>query len=238
MRVFSPVVGAQALLVPAGKSDHLQRSAVGRCRATPRCSRQHLRRTSGIGLRRHILVWGQRLLIENIDGHTCDRTRLEGFDQRCLVDNAVRFMSASSAGPTRPRVRLLNTRWIVTKSGLAKQVGLRDQRDARRLGARAVKFWLRAVTFMPKARPILATSVPMLPRPRTPCVLPASSRPTLVCQPPLRTALPSWTRLRALPSIIAHVNSVVGTDAYPVAVTAIPRSSAAAVSIAAFRGPV
>src|SRR5258708_38022854 len=91
---------------------------------------------------------------------------------------------------------------------------------------------------MPKARPILATSDPIRPRPRTPRVFPRSSVPTVLCQPPDRSELLSATMLRALARIRAHVRSIVGSDLYPAWETTIPRSAAATTSIEAFTDPV
>jgi hypothetical protein len=52
-----------------------------------------------------------------------------------------------------------------------------------------VMFWLHAMIFMPKARPIRATCPPILPSPTTPKILPLRSWPTDFCQPPFRIEL-------------------------------------------------
>ena len=75
-----------------------------------------------------------------------------------------------------------------------------------------VRFWLQAITFIPKALPICATAPPTLPRPRTPSVRPAMSSPTNCCHPPPRSDVFSATRLRALPRISAQVSSIVGAE--------------------------
>jgi hypothetical protein len=60
---------------------------------------------------------------------------------------------------------------------------LTEQRLAA-LAFSSVRCWLQAITFMPKARPIRATSFPMLPNPTTASVLPLRLVPSPVCQPP------------------------------------------------------
>jgi hypothetical protein len=66
---------------------------------------------------------------------------------------------------------------------LLKQFVPRDQRGAARS---VVRFWLQAITFMPKALPIRATAPPTLPRPRTPSVGLDMSL-TDCCHPPPRS---------------------------------------------------
>src|SRR5437879_6299414 len=44
-----------------------------------------------------------------------------------LINRAVGFILSSSAAPTRPRVRLLNTRWIVRMSARLEQMVLGHQ---------------------------------------------------------------------------------------------------------------
>src|ERR1700722_18464258 len=67
----------------------------------------------------------QRLNVEYVDRRAGDLLVLQHIDQSLFVDNgprdalisrAVGFILCSSAGPTRPRVRLLNTKWIVRMS--------------------------------------------------------------------------------------------------------------------------
>src|SRR5216683_7025726 len=84
------------------------------------------------------------------------------------------------------------------------------------LAASGVMFWLQPISFIPKAVPIRATCDPTFPSPRTPKVFPRRSVPTVCCQPPDRTELLSVTIWRAEAKISAQVNSIVGSDLYPV----------------------
>src|SRR5260370_22940752 len=74
----------------------------------------------------------------------------------------------------------------------------------------------KSFRFIPKAPPTCATCDPIRPSPRTPRVFPRQSVPTLCCQPPERTDLLSVTICRAEAKISAQVNSIVGSDLYPV----------------------
>src|SRR5260370_3716613 len=71
---------------------------------------------------------------------------------------------------------------LLAKSGLLSE----RERLPHVCALSAVRFWLQAITSMPNARPIRATSEPILPRPRTPSVLPWRPSPTVSCQPPAR----------------------------------------------------
>jgi len=73
---------------------------------------------------------------------------------------------------------------MVAMSAWRKQGVLVDERRPAALAISVVKFWLQAITVMPKARPIRATSLPMLPSPTTPRHLLRRFAPILVCQPP------------------------------------------------------
>src|SRR5260370_48929 len=64
--------------------------------------------------------------------------------------------------------------------------------------------------------PTRATSDPTRPSPRTPRFFPRRSVPTVCCQPPDRTELLSVTMCRVEAKISAQVNSIVGSDLYPV----------------------
>src|SRR5215813_8217299 len=133
-----------------------------------------------------------------------------------LINQAVGFILSSSAAPTRPRVRLLNTKWIVRMSARANSWSLETRIAPAALAASGVMFWLQAIRFIPKALPIRATCDPIRPSPRTPRVFPRRSVPTVCCQPPDRTELLSVTICRAEAKISAQVNSIVGSDLYPV----------------------
>src|SRR5258706_4078136 len=79
-------------------------------------------------------------------------------------------------------------------------------------GFSAVRFSLQAITLMPKACPIRATSPPILPSPSTPNVFPFRSLPILRCQPPERSDAFSAATWRALARMRAHVISIVGVE--------------------------
>src|SRR5271168_4004931 len=133
-----------------------------------------------------------------------------------LINQAVGFILSSSAAPTRPRVRLLNTKWIVRISARSNSWSLETRIAPAALAASGVMFWLQAIRFIPKALPTAATCDPIRPSPRTPRVFPRRSVPTVCCQPPDRTELLSVTICRAEARISAQVNSTVGSDLYPV----------------------
>src|ERR1700688_4159608 len=106
-----------------------------------------------------------------------------------LINRAVAFILSSSAAPTRPRVRLLNTKWIVRMSARSNSWSLETKIAPAALAASDVMFCLQAISFIPKALPICATCDPTFPSPRTPRVFPRRSAPTVCCQPPERTEL-------------------------------------------------
>ncbi len=155
-----------------------------------------------------------------------------------FTSNAVGFISASSAAPTIPVERSLSFMWMVSTSDEANSSSLVTWDAPASAAASGVRFWLQAMTVMPKASPMRATRDPMRPRPRMPRVRPASSRPTDVCQPPSRTDRLSATRLRAPARIRAQVSSTVEATVPPVVPTWMPCSSAAAMSMEALNGPV
>ena len=68
--------------------------------------------------------------------------------------------------------------------GARKSSSLETSRAPQACALSGVRFWLQAITSMPNASPIRATSEPMLPRPRTPSVLPWRLSPIVSCQPP------------------------------------------------------
>src|SRR5205807_9951393 len=110
----------------------------------------------------------------------------------------------------------LDTEWIVKRSARSNSWAL-DIRNVRRgFGGPGVMFRLQAIRFIPKALPTRATCDPIRPSPRTPRVFPRRSVPTVCCQPPDRTELLSVTICRAEAKISAQVNSIVGSDLYPV----------------------
>jgi hypothetical protein len=133
-----------------------------------------------------------------------------------LINQAVGFILSNSAAPTTPRVRLLNTKWIVRISARSNSCSLETRVAPAALADSGVMFWLHAIKFIPKALPIRATWDPTFPSPRTPRVFPRRSVPTVCCHPPDRTELLSVTIWRAEAKINAQVNSIVGSDLYPV----------------------
>src|ERR1700720_1529958 len=167
----------------------------------------------------------QGLNVEFLDRRPGDLLVLQHADQNCsstigprdaLINRAVGFILSSSADPTRPRVRLLNTKWIVRISARSNSWSLETRIAPAALAASGVMFWLQAIRFIPKALPIRATCDPIRPSPRTPRVFPRRSVPTVCCQLPDRTELLSVTICRAEARISAQVNSIVGSDVYPV----------------------
>ncbi len=136
--------------------------------------------------------------------------------REALINQAVGPILSSSAAPTRPRVRLLNTKWIVRISARSNNWSLETKIAPAALADSGVMFWLQAISFIPKAVPIRATCDPTFPSPRTPKVFPRRSVPTVCCQPSDRTELLSVTIWRAEAKISAQVNSIVGSDLYPV----------------------
>src|SRR5260221_1167351 len=116
--------------------------------------------------------------------------------RQALISRAVGFILSSSAAPTRPRVRLLNTKWIVRMSARSNSWCFETRIAPAALAASGVRFWLQAIRRIPKALPIRATSDPIRPSPKTPRVFPRRSVPTVCCQPPDRTDLSSVTMCR------------------------------------------
>lgn len=101
-----------------------------------------------------------------------------------------------------------------------------------------VRFWLQAMTGIPKALPTAAILDPRLPSPISPRTLPFRSAPTVVCQFPCRTELNSWGMWRKSPIISPQANSAVVGPPPRVPHTRIPKRVAAARSIELFRMPV
>src|SRR3989454_2455412 len=101
-----------------------------------------------------------------------------------LINRAVGFILSSSAAPTRPRVRLLNTKWIVRMPARSNSWSLETRIAPAALAASGVMFWLQAIKFIPKALPIRATCDPIPPKSqnaqglsteiRAHCLLPAA----------------------------------------------------------------
>ncbi len=92
---------------------------------------------------------------------------------------------------------------------------------------------------MSKALATLATRVPILPRPITPKVAPARSRPTVDCHgPESRIAADSWCTPRSSPSTSAQVSSAAGAEREAVPQTVMPRPRQAARSMEALREPL
>src|SRR6266849_7645906 len=167
----------------------------------------------------------QRLNVEYVDSRAGDLLVLQHADQSLLFDDRPArrvdqpgrwFHSLQLRGPTRPRVRLLNTKWIVRISARSNSWPLETRIAPAALAASGVMFWLQAIKFIPKALPTRATCDPIRPSPRTPRVFPRRSVPTVCCQPPERTELLSVTICRAEAKMSAQVNSIVGSDLYPV----------------------
>src|SRR6266853_693624 len=125
-----------------------------------------------------------------------------------LINRAVGFILSSSAAPIRPRVRLLNTKWIVRMSARSYSWSLETRIAPAAMAASDVMFWLQAIRFIPKALPTRATCDPIRPSPRTPRVFPRRSVPTVCCQPPDRTELLSVTICRAEAKIIARGDDI------------------------------
>jgi len=150
----------------------------------------------------------QRLDVEHVDRGACDLFIPQCADQgllstigpaRYLIKRAVDFISASSAAPTRLRVRPLNHQMVVRMSACSKSSSL-ETRTAPAAWAASGSCFDPGDQIHAKSAPILAllTRSPRLERPR---VFPRSSVPTVLCQPPDRSELLSATMLRALARI-------------------------------------
>jgi len=113
-----------------------------------------------------------------------------------LTNRAVGFHDRQfGPAPTRPRVRSLRMRWMVTTSARRKSPLFVTSSAPAASAASAVKLWLQAIDLHAEARPILATCPPTLPEgPNTPRILPSSSWPSEVCQPSAWIELLSPTR--------------------------------------------
>ena len=148
-------------------------------------------------------------------------------------------MRARSSAPTRPVVRSDSSRWMVTTSERANSSSLETSSAPTSAQRSAVRLWLQATTFMPKAlAPILATAEPSRPRPTQPRVLPARSKAMRVCQPPWRITMWSCGTCRAVARISAQVCSVVLVPEVSVPQHTTPRLRAAAKSTDLFRMPL
>ena len=144
--------------------------------------------------------------------HADQRLLVDDRPARC-IDQPGRWLhcSPAPAAPTRPRVRLLNTKWIVRMSA-ARTAGPWTPGLRRPLWRPLASCsGSRQSDCIPKALPTRATCDPIRPSPRTPRVFPRRSAPTVCCQPPDRTELLSVTRCRAEARISAQVNSIVGS---------------------------
>ena len=100
------------------------------------------------------------------------------------------------------------------------------------------RFCDQAAISIPNALPKTAICAPILPRPTSPSVSPATSRPSPACQPPALSEATSGRSRRLSASIIRTDNSDVVVLRLSVPQTVIPRAVQAATSIAAFFGPL
>jgi len=114
-----------------------------------------------------------------------------------LINNAVGFILSSSAAPTRPRVRPLNTKWIVRMSACSNSWFL-ETRIAPALWRPRRHVLTPGNQIHSKALPIRATCDPIR-QVQNAQVFPRRSVPTVCCQPPDRTELLSLTMCRARP---------------------------------------
>ena len=156
-----------------------------------------------LGARAQRVVGGQRLDVEDVEPGAGDAPAAERRDQRGLVDDRPArgvdqvAPSASSAparrAPTSPRVRSPSTQVDGHDVGAREQLVLGHRGRAAAAARSAVRFWLQAITSIPKARPTRATREPSRPSPRTPSVRPRG-RPE-----------------RVLPAALAH-RAVLGGD--------------------------
>ncbi|EUA13881.1 PAP2 superfamily protein [Mycobacterium xenopi 4042] len=151
-----------------------------------------------VGRGDHVVQRAQRMRgrqwldVEHVEARGRDAARPQRPDQGLLVDDrprevltniAVGFIDASSAAPTRPRVRSLSTKWMVSTSARPNSSSLDTYATPARSAACRVRLVLHAITSIPKAVPTRATRVPTLPSPSTPSTAPPSWRPTDVCHP-------------------------------------------------------
>jgi hypothetical protein len=102
----------------------------------------------------------------------------------------------------------------------------------------SVRFWLHAITFMPKACPTLATCEPMRPRPMMPSVEPARSAPMVDCHRPSSTARVSSGMCLKVARMSAQVSSTVAEAGESVLHTVMEFFRAACTSMAALARPV
>src|SRR5260221_11536115 len=167
------------------------------------------------------MVGRQWLGFEYVDRGPGYPARLQRLDQshlvddrttRCVDESRRRLHQGELGRSDHPLVRLLKTRWTVTTSASGNSVCLSTRVAPAALAFSSVRFWLQAITFMPKARPMRATSLPMFPSPTTPRLLPLRFEPRLVCHPPALSEAASRSMPRMLARISDQVNSMVGVE--------------------------
>src|SRR6476619_6368792 len=124
-----------------------------------------MRRRQYVVQRPEGVIRRQRLNVEYVDRRACDLLVLQHADQSLLFDDR-------SAGPTRLRVRLLSTKWIVRMSACSNSWSFETRIAPAALADSGVMFWLQAIRFIPKALPTRATCDPTFPSPSTPKVFP------------------------------------------------------------------
>src|SRR5260370_1198555 len=152
-----------------------------------------------------------------------------------LINRAVVFILSSSAAPTRPRVRSLNTKWIVRMSARSNRWSLDTRIAPAAVAASGVMFWLQAIRFIPKALPTRATCDPIRPSPRTPRVFRRRSVPTVCCQQTVGTDLRRKTLgvlgLGRIGSQVARVGSAFGMNLIAWSQNMTPEAATAAGAI-------
>jgi len=80
--------------------------------------------------------------------------------RQVLMSLADGFIACSSAAPTNPFVLGLKMRWIVRMSAVWKSSSFETSRAPHDRAFSFVRFWLQAITSIPNARPMRATSEP------------------------------------------------------------------------------
>src|SRR6266404_4401798 len=184
-----------------------------------------MRRRQYVVQRSKRVIRRQRLNVEYVDRRAGDLLVLQYADQSLLVDDRpARRIDQPGCWPHSLQLRSPHQAARTTaQHQMDRQVSDRSNRSfletriaPAALADSGVMFWLQAIKSIPKALPICATCVPIRPSPKTPRVVPRRSMPTVCCQPPDRTELLSVTICRAEAKISAQVNSIVGSDLYPV----------------------
>src|SRR5713226_8789748 len=167
----------------------------------------------------------QRLNVEYVDRRAGDVLVLQHADQSLLfddrpsrrIDQPGRWLhSLQLRGPYQPARTAAQHQMDRQDVGPLEQLVLGNQDCARGCGGLGRHVLAPGNQIHSKALPTRATCDPIRPSPRTPRVFPRRSVPTVCCQPPDRTELLSVTICRAEAKISAQVNSIVGSDLYPV----------------------